>query len=198
MGYLSDREFSDFVHSSLAVPLIYERLNWKPQNLNGVMAENVDINNAVDRFLVNLNNNTIVTVQERFRDSNYRNFNDFTIRFEREFNQHDDRKLSEFYKLQADYFVYGIINHQKIRKEEATDFIKYAVIDLKVLRALFDSQRIIVDRNLSSYLCVERDGKMVCPVLQNKDRSSSFFPIDIRLLKKLFGSENIIVASKGF
>ena len=58
--------------------------------------------------------------------------------------------------------------------------------------------KIVVDRTLNTYYCIERDGKMVCPVNQNKDKSSSFIPIDIKLLKKLFSNENIIVASKGF
>ena len=198
MGYSSDREFTNYVHDNLAIPIIYKQLNWKPQNLNNVMTENVDINNAVDCFLIDLNKDVIVTVQERFREYKYHTFNDFTIRFEREFNQHDDRKLSEFYKLQADYFVYGIINHSKYNKEQATDFVKYAVIDLKILKALFDVQKIVVDRTLNTYYCIERDGKMVCPVNQNKDKSSRFIPIDIKLLKKLFSNENIIVASKGF
>ena len=42
MGYSSDREFTNYVHDNLAIPIIYKQL-W-PQNLNNVMTENVDIN----------------------------------------------------------------------------------------------------------------------------------------------------------
>ena len=63
MGYSSDREFTNYVHDNLAIPIIYKQLNWKPQNLNNVMTENVDINNAVDCFLIDLNKDVIVTVQ---------------------------------------------------------------------------------------------------------------------------------------
>ena len=116
----------------------------------------------------------------------------------REFNPIADRKLSEYYKLEADYFVYGIVNEDKLKKQKATDFIKYAVIDINELKYLMDEGFIFVDRQYSSYVCKEVNGKMCCPVNYNKDGSSSFIPIDIVLLKKLFGNRNIIVASKGF
>lgn len=197
-NYNFDREFTDFVHNNLAIELIYKKLNWTPQELNKILSQNVDVNNSVDYFFIDNNYNKIITVQERFRESKYYKYNDFTIRFEREFNPCEDRKLSEYYKLNVDYFVYGIINSLKSQKENATDFIKYAVIDVKKLKQLMDEGQIYVDRNYNSRCCKEVNGKLCCPVNYNFDNSSSFIPIDILLLEKLFPNNNIIVLSKGF
>ena len=106
--------------------------------------------------------------------------------------------MSEYFKLDADYFVYGIINNSKFNKEKATEFVKFAVIDLKKLRVLFDEKKIIVDRDLDSLRCTVIDGVMHCPVNQNHDRSSSFIPVDIKILKKLFPKEQLIILDKGF
>lgn len=196
--YTSDRGFTDYVHEHLAIPLIYNKLSWFPQEMNKNLSVNADILNAVDAFLIDIINKRIVTVQERFREYHYHNYTDFTIRFEREFNKHDERKLSEYFKLDADYFVYGIINNSKFNKEKATEFVKFAVIDLKKLRVLFNEKKIIVDRDLDSLRCTVIDGVMHCPVNQNHDRSSSFIPVDIKILKKLFPKEQLIILDKGF
>ncbi|MBE7704060.1 MAG: hypothetical protein E7Z89_08445 [Cyanobacteria bacterium SIG28] len=198
MGYQSDREFTNYIHETLAIPKIYDLLKWKKQNMDAFLANNVDMNNAVDRFLIDLVNQKIITVQERFREQKYQYYNDFTIRYEREHNIHSDRKKSEFFKLNADYFVYGIINSSKYKKEEANDFIKFAVIDIKVLKALFDDGLIEVDKTLNSIKCVSKNGKIICPVNHNKDNSSSFIPIDIKLLLQLFSDKKVVLLKKGF
>ena len=196
--YSSDRQFTDYVHDNLAVPLIYKPLNWHPQQMNSSLMTNADMMNAVDCFLIDGNNNKIITTQERFREYHYHNYTDFTIRFEREFNPHEERKLSEFFKLDADYFVYGIINQSKFNKEKATHFVKYAVIDLNILRSLFDNGKIVVDRELEGLRCKVIDGIMHCPVNQNHDKSSSFIPVDIKLLKLYFSKEKVILKEEGF
>lgn len=197
-NYSSDRSFTDYVHNNLAVPLIYRPLNWYPQEMNATLMNNADMNNGVDYFLIDKTESKIITTQERFREYKYHTYTDFTIRFEREFNRHEERKQSEFFKLNADYFVYGIINQSKWNKELATCFVKYAVIDLKVLKALFDEGKIIVDRNLNSLRCIVINGIMHCPVNQNHDRSSSFIPVDIKLLKQYFSDQKVIVKEEGF
>ena len=196
--YNFDKTFTDTVHSKLAIPIIYKSLNWTSQTLNRTMTSNVDINNGVDYFLIDNNCNRIVTVQERFREVKYKNFNDFTIRFEREFNPHENRRLSEYYKLNADYFVYGIINKSKYEVNLADSFVKYAVIDLYKLKKFMDCGLIVIDREMAGYSCRIMNGIMHCPVNYNKDNSSSFFPIDIRLLLLLFPNENIVITQKGF
>lgn len=199
MGYKEDREFTNYIHDILAIPLIYNPLNWKVQKMNSKrLAENADIFAAIDAFLINITKERIITVQERFRECKYVNYNDFTIRYKRDFNSLDERKLSEFFKLEADYFVYGIINAYKYNKERATKFLKYAVIDIKILKSLFENNQIIIDESIKGLFCVEKNNKIYVPVNYNRDRSSSFIPIDIRLLKKLFKNSGVIVVSEGF
>lgn len=197
-NYSFDKSFTDKVHDNLAVKLIYKPLNWLPQNINASLSENVDMRNAVDYFLIDASKNAIITTQERFRDEKYAVYNDFTIRFEREYNPHEDRRLSEYYKLNADYFVYGVINSSKFAVDSATDFIKFAVIDIKELKRLMDNGDIYVDRSLNSRCCKRVGTKMCCPVNYNRDRSSSFIPVDIKMLAELFKGSNVIISSKGY
>lgn len=197
-NYKFDREFTDYVHHNLALYHIYDKLNWKAQTMNRAVNTNVDLNNGVDYFLVDKSSNNIITVQERFRDSYYKNYSDFTIRFEREFNPHEERKLSEYYKLNADYFVYGIINESKFRYRNASGFIKFAVINIEVLKDLINNGLIIIDRNLGGYKCQMINNKMHCPVIYNKDDSSSFFPIDIKLLNIFYKQYNVVILQEGF
>ena len=118
MGYyISDREFTDYVHENLAIPLIYNHLSQFPQDLNTKLSVNVDMSNAVDQFMIDDIHKKIVTVQERFREYKYHYYDDFTIRYEREFNIHEERRQSQFFKLDVDFFVYGIINSSKYDKE---------------------------------------------------------------------------------
>lgn len=79
MGYyISDREFTDYVHDNLAIPLIYNHLSWFPQDLNTKLSVNVDMSNAVDQFMIDDIHKKIVTVQERFREYKYHYYDDFT------------------------------------------------------------------------------------------------------------------------
>jgi len=197
-NYSKDKEFSDFVHQNLAVKIIYDKFNWVPQNINRRVVENVDIFNGVDRFFVDVERNKIITVQERFREEKYQYYSDFTIRYKRDFNKFEERKLSEFFKLEADFFVYGVINTSKINMRYSSNFIKYAVIDINVLKKLFNESSIIIDENLQGVYCKIKNEKLVCPIIFNRDKSSSFIPIDIVLLKKIFRDEKVLIESKGY
>lgn len=197
-NYTKDKEFSDFVHQNLAVKIIYDKFNWVPQNINRRVVENVDIFNGVDRFFVDVEQNKIITVQERFREEKYQYYSDFTIRYKRDFNKFEERKLSEFFKLEADFFVYGVINTSKINMRYSSNFIKYAVIDINVLKKLFNESSIIIDENLQGVYCKIKNEKLVCPIIFNRDKSSSFIPIDIVLLKKIFRDEKVLIESKGY
>ncbi|MCI6900024.1 MAG: hypothetical protein MR846_05495, partial [Tenericutes bacterium] len=162
-----------------------------------IVAENVDINNSVDYFAIDSNNNKIITIQERFREKKYLNYNDFTIRYKRIFNKDPNRKLSEFFKLNVNYFVYGIIDQSKIDVNENGKFVKYAIINIEKLLEMIDNGRIIIDESLQSKYCKIEDNILRCPVIENYDHSSSFVPFDIKILKNLFDKE-IIIYSEGF
>jgi hypothetical protein len=195
--YSFDKEFTDWVHQNLAIEKIYNLLDWIPQLMDGTISHNVDMNNGVDYFFVNKKNHKIVTTQERFRDSYYQKYNDFTIRYERESNPHPDRLKSEFFKIKSDYFVYGIINESKYRFRIATDFIKFAVIDIKKLMSKIDEGQIIIEKDLKGIYSIVRDNIMVCPVVYNRDDSSSFVTFNISQLTKLFKNDDIVLLQKG-
>lgn len=195
MPYYSDRQFTDKVHDNLAVQDIYPEMGWNPQQLNARLAENTDQQNAVDYFAIE-DGARIVTIQERFREYKYHSYSDFTVRYMRPHNSHSDRVLSEFFKLDADYFLYGIINTSKTRVDEATHFVKVAVLDLGELKELIDNGTIIIDPSLPGYTC-RRDGNIMrCPVNENYDHSSNFVPFDIRILSQI--APQVIVYQDGF
>jgi hypothetical protein len=193
--YSKDRAFTDYVHQNLAIPLIYQSLNWTQVQLRKDYAKYIDMMNGIDYVFRKGDN--IMTVQERFREKQYEDFNDFTIRYRRDSNKIKSRHESEYYKMKAHYFTYGVIDSSKSQIKKANDFIKYAVIDLKKVYHKLDSEQIIITDN-NENTCKIIDGKRIqCPIKYNTDGSSSFFPIDISYLVKLWG-DDILIAQKGY
>jgi len=141
--YSKDRSFTDYVHKALAIPKIYEPIGWKVKNIDSNKLENLDIKKGIDYILTNSKNNTI-SIQERFRDAYYKRYTDVTLRFRREFNSDPERIKSEFYKIKADYLVYGITNGKKFydKRHTLTDFIKWAIVDLRFLRNKYRENKV--------------------------------------------------------
>ena len=195
--YQSDRVFTDYIFKNLAKQIIYPKLNWEEVNIDEKKLEELDIHNGIDTIIKN-ENNQIFGVQYRFRDAFYASYNDFTGRYKREYNQNEERVMSEFFKIKAKYFLYGISNGKKFEDALKTNtmFLKWAVIDVENLLNAIDSGLIIIDETLRDITCQLRKGKMFCPINNNKDKSSSFVPFDIHILNQI--SNNIIIASSGF
>ena len=193
--YQKDRAFTNYVHKKFALPLIYKSLQWKEVKLREDYANYIDMMDGID--YVFLNGDDIMSVQERFREEKYKGYSDFTIRFRRDNNKVEERHESEYYKMKAHYFTYGIIDSSKNDVKNASGFIKYAIIDLKKVYEKLDSKAIFISDN-GKNKCEVIDGKRIeCPVKYNTDGSSSFFPIDISYLVKLWGEEMVVV-QKGF
>lgn len=194
MAYKSDREFTDYIHNTLALKIIYAKMGWAVQNLNERLGQSIDLNHAVDYVAVK--SNKIITIQERFREKKYVNNSDFTIRYQRPENPNSDRILSEFFKLDADFFIYGIINESKENYHNASKFLKYAVVNLNLLKDLIEKENVIIDPELKGYRCQSINGKMHCPIINNKDHSSTFVPIDLIILHDI--APEVIVLQEGF
>ncbi len=197
-AYYQDRRFTDYVHSQLAEPLIYESLGWSTVPMDAEELERMDINEGVD-YVMWKENGDMIGVQERFRDAEYAKYTDATLRYRRDGNRHSARVKSEFYKIRAHYLVYGITNgsKRKQKRETLTGFIKWVILDLDFLRKKFKEGGIVIDRERKWKRC-RRDGdKLLCPEMFNHDGSSSFLPFDVPLLKDLWGREPIL-AEKGF
>ncbi len=193
--YKNDRAFTDYVHKNLALPLIYKPLDWTEVQLRNDYAQYIDRMKGID--YVFRNGPSIMTVQERFRDKQYKAFSDFTIRYRRDENRVAERHESEYYKMKAHYFTYGIIDRSKPEVQNASGFIKYAIIDLKKVYEKLDSKAIFVSDN-GKNTCEIIDGNRIeCPVKYNTDGSSSFFPIDISYLTQLWG-DSLLLAQEGF
>jgi hypothetical protein len=193
-NYISDRAFTDHIHNNVAIPVIYNPINWAQVNLDPDDAVHIDMFQGID-YVFNHNGAT-KTVQERFRERKYQQYSDFTIRYRRDGNMHSDRHQSEYYKMKADYFTYGITNCLKDDLTQCTDFLKYAIIDLRIVYSKIDAGDIFI-RDNGRNTCRIIDNKIECPVKFNTDGSSSFFPIEISFLIDLWGND-IIIAQKGF
>lgn len=194
----TSREFTNKVHDKIAIPEIYRNLGWTVDNTDPEELEKIDLNDGIDYILLDRNGRKI-NVQERFREYRYHEYNDATLRYEREHNLIAERQKSEFYKIKADYLVYGIINASKwqiLKDIKQGTFVKYAVIDVAVLREKIDSGLIIPDYSVR--IPFISDGKMHAAVNENKDDSSSFIAFDVEGLNQLFGSDNIILTQKGY
>ena len=197
--YSLDRGFTNYVHDNLAIPLVYKKIGWNQHNIDPNTLEYLDIQKGID-YIFKAADGSIKTVQERFREKMYANYSDFTIRYRRDENSHSDRIKSEYYKMAADYFTYGITNGMKSNFESATDFIKVAIIDLKKVYQKIDEGLIVIRHNNQRVCKIINEGglsKIECPVLYNRDHSSSFFPVEIRYLIQLWGEE-MVVFKRGF
>jgi hypothetical protein len=190
-NYSSDRSFTDYVHNHLAIPIIYKKLNWDISEIDAEVLKNIDMNEGIDYVLNNRSGETVL-VQERFRDSFYSKYNDATLRFRRDQNPNPERIKSEFYKIKANYLVYGITNGSKFpeKRHTLTDFIKWVVLDLEFIRNQFELGKIKIVTSSKINCWIEED-VLHCPENFNPDGSSSFIPFDILLLKKLFGNRPI-------
>lgn len=195
MSYSPDRAFTDFIHQQLALPIIYERLGWKPIMLPTQQAISMDMDHGID-YVFEQPSGKIVAVQERFREVKYKDFADFTIRYRRDTNKILQRQESEYYKMKSDFFVYGITNGWKKNIEGITNFEKYAVINMAGVYRKIEEGFIQIQDNGRNH-CSLTGNNIICPVKYNQDGSSSFFPVDIRYLARLWGTD-LIVAQKGF
>jgi len=194
--YKDDRPFTDYVHEHLAVPYIYAPLGWATVTYDS----NADMNQGVD-YSAKDATGRIVKIQERFRDNYYADkYNDFTLRYRRDLNPDPSRHASEFFKIEADYLVYGITNGKKFAdaRHTLTGFLKYAVIDLAVLMAKIAEGKIIIPSAYKKFSELNANGIMTAAKMPNTDGSSDFVAFDVPMLVKLFATDKIVVAQKGF
>jgi hypothetical protein len=196
--YRSDRNFTDYVHAHLAVPLIYKPLNWTiDEDISASRLQKIDMQKGID-YVLKDETGKQVYVQERFRESKYKSYNDTTLRYERKENSIPDRQKSEFNKIKADYLVYGIVNGDKKQstRNQLSDFYKYVVLDLHFIREKFKMKKVQIVPS-QKRKCWTTGDVLCCPENFNHDGSSSFIPLDIPIIQQLWGSAPIL-ASKGY
>ncbi len=196
-NYHSDRNFTDYVHAHLARPIIYVKLGWRELNVPAHVLNQLDMNFGIDYVARNTAGRN-VTIQERFRESKYSNYDDATLRFRRERNKNADRIESEFYKIKADYLVYGITDGDKNpeKRDQLKSLRKWVVLDLQFLQNKYQNGKLkIVDRTQNK--CFVDEDILHCPENFNPDGSSSFIPLDVLFIHQLWGNAPIL-AQSGF
>jgi hypothetical protein len=194
-NYKEDRLFTDDIHWRLAMPQVYEPLGWSSVLMNKKTARYQDLSEGID-YVFRDDKGKIITVQERFREAKYHDYSDFTIRYRRDQNSNVSQHQSEFYKIQADVFLYGITNGYKPPHVPPNGFLKWAMIDLKFVKTKIETQQIVI-RPSAAKACFIENNAMICPIQHNRDGSSSFFPIDVQLLYQLW-QKAPFVAQMGF
>lgn len=195
--YKSDRSFTNYVHKNLAINQIYKPLKWNVKKVDFKNIERLDIVHGID-YIINDSNGQNINIQERFRDCFYKNFNDVTLRYRRNKNPNPERIKSEFFKIKADFLVYGITNGKKFedQRHTLTSFNKWVIINIKFLKKMYLYNQLEIIPAVDNY-CKIIKNKMFCPEIFNTDNSSSFLPFNVLMLNKLWG-EKVIFKQKGY
>lgn len=131
---------------------IYDNLGWVVYPTDPDELEKIDVENAIDYIMIDREGRKH-NVQERFREYHYHFYKDATLRYRRDHSSETDRKESEFYKITADYLVYGIINASKnqiLNNVKRGSFVKYAIIDIRVLMDKIKKGLIILNPSIGS------------------------------------------------
>ena len=196
-SYQSDRAYTDFIHQHVALPQVYRPLGWKPFRLSDSEREELDVHHGIDRVF-SRTDGALVTIQERFRTARYTNYQDVTFRYRRDHHANVERRYSEFYKIQADYLLYGTLDSDSKDPSQLADaaFQKVALIHLPPLWNKLETGEAIIDETASGR-CRWEGGKLVIPVNHNRDGSSSFIAWDIPLIAQHWPRQ-IIRYQRGF
>ena len=120
-----------------------------------------------------------------------------TFRYRRDQNPDTTRVASEFFKIQTDFKVYGVIDCNKLKYSSAKRLIKLAVVDLNMLMDALDREKILIKES-SAHQCQIDNGTLICPINYNRDGLSSFVPVDISLLMHTAISKDFIQMQEGF
>lgn len=209
-NYKADRKYTNANHV-LAEKNIYARNGieiYKPETeFEKEFAENSDIYKAIDYVGLIEKTGLPFAIQERTRSADKAAFNDITIRFERPQNAHDDRKKSEYYKLDAYLkkypdiaflMMYAVRGENKTFEDGSVEgtFQKYAFVDLRKLYEYIREGKIVIKEMAGVYSSRMEGGVMYAPVRPNADPSSTFVPFDVRQLVENF--PDVVLEQYGF
>jgi len=104
VSFQDEMDFTNKIHKEVAMPKFYI-----PNGMFNVVSEvgtMIDLHDGIDYTVQQPGG--YITVQERFRRSQYKSYRDITFRYDKPCDPYDTRR--EFFKIKADAFLYGIIN----------------------------------------------------------------------------------------
>lgn len=183
MNYESNRTFTNYIHKNLAIPTIYTRLGWEEVKTNAEVLDYIDRMCGIDYFFRD-DTKKIISVQERFRTNYYAKYNDFTIRYHSGDDATNIHYKSEYYKIRADYMIYGVVNSDKLDYvRNCTAFLKIVLVDLRQLYLQIDSGAIQIGTAKRN-----ADPLMKCDVRFNTEDKKSFVAFNIPQLIAHFGN----------
>lgn len=189
-SYQTDRRFTERIHRYVALPLVYQPMGWSPFRLTSQEMYLLDRDQGIDRIFYT-SEGYLVSVQERFRAGKYaQKYRDVTLRYQRVHNAHPSRHHSEFFKIKADYLLYGVIDGSK---EDASivAFQRVALLHLPGLMRRIAQGDIVIDESRTGKSCWEGD-RMIVPVNHNTDSSSSFVALSVAQLQEKWGQEIVV------
>lgn len=209
-NYKSDRKYTNKNHV-LAEKTIYAKYGieiFKPSTeFEKDFAESSDIYKGIDYIGLIEKTGMPFAIQERTRSADKAAFNDITVRFERPQSTHEERKKSEFYKLE-EYLnnnpdipflmMYAVRGEDKDFNENDVEgtFQKYAFVDIRKLYDYIKAGKIVAKEMPGVYSSVMKGGVMYAPIMSNKDPSSTFIPFDMRQLVENF--PDVVLEQYGF
>lgn len=193
------KEFTDKVHAEMA-PNVYKYLNWKLDDGNSRGNEYLKEANIVDGidYYVENEDGYHRTIQERFRRSNKAgHYNDITLRYQ--YPENTKKINSEWFKITADYFLYGVVPVEKTSDvTSSVKFTKLVVIDLRCFSRLVDKGKIKIGNGKESY--IDKNGILYSGINRNKkrqgDNPSTFVSFNVMDLYKL--DAELIVTEHGY
>lgn len=195
--YKNRRAFSDAVHSKL-VTKVYNYLEWE---LDDSRDENyqkqADLKDGIDYYV--LVNGFHRTVQERFRTASNSKWDDITFRYQYPENTFYE-KNSEWFKITAHYFLYGVVDQDTTNADEIKSdgkFLKLVVIDLRIFYGLLEKGKIMVGKDKFSQIT---DGKLIggfnTNVSRSMDNRSTFVVFNVGHLYEI--DNDMIIVEKGY
>jgi hypothetical protein len=117
----SELGYTDRIHRTIAIPRFYDLNGFN--DVQSMVGTSADLHDGID-YIATVNGDP-VTIQERFRRYQYRNYGDITFRYDSKMN----RAVREYFKIKADYFLYGVVNQNEDDFEWAAFVVVPDVLD---------------------------------------------------------------------
>lgn len=210
MGYTKDRKWDDRAWNSKPAQDFrnqYQLRIMSPEEVRlyypDFNPEEADRQYAVDHVLYSERTGRIILEQTRFRKIEYANkYDDFTLRYTRNYSKRVEEHMSEFYKLkrvQEKFPGAKLLLFYEYYDEEKNEIPKLAIIDLEAVSRVFEEGRVrVIDTAVSyekAHYIPEING-ISAEKRYNHDKSSEFVAIKPVLLDQIQGQRMVWLRGK--
>lgn len=194
----TDWNFTDKVHKHVLDKKIY---NHTFDNFCSIEKASLkeDQENGIDYWIFCQNNK--YSIQERFRElyKYTENSFEFTLRYERNNSISNNQKKSEFFKIEADFLLYGITENKK-SDFNISGLKRFVFIDLNELFKEIHLGNIVIDENKNNknqpYLKNNIPHAIIKQNHEDKTGNSSLIIFNVLHLNLI--NKNIVLNSQGY